>query len=72
MTLTDLATADVIEERRATGVTFRPLTHRGAVWLHNNVTSKPWEWSAVGVIVEGATAGAVREFAEAAGLKVAQ
>lgn len=72
MTRSDLATADVLEEHRATGVTFRPLTHRGAVWLHEHVTSKPWEWSVNGVSVAHATAPAVREFAGAAGLKVAQ
>lgn len=70
MTLQDLATADIAVEEHGTVTLLRPLTRAGGQWLHDNVSSEPWQWMGVALAAEPRLVPAVIEGAQADGLKV--
>jgi hypothetical protein len=71
MTLQDLAQADIVVEDHGSVVMLRPMTRAGAVWLHENVSSEPWQWMGNGLAAEPRMVREVLEGAQDAGLMVA-
>lgn len=71
MTLTDLAQADILVEDHGSVVLLRPLTRAGGVWLHDNVSSEPWQWLGAALAAEPRLVQPVIAGAEADGLRVA-
>ena len=71
MTLSDLATADIVVENHGTVVMLRGMTHAGGIWLHDNVSSEPWQWMGNALAAEPRMVQDVIDGAEADGLKVA-
>lgn len=71
MTLNDLATADLVVEDHGTVALLRPMTRLGGQWLHDNVSSEPWQWMGPALACEPRLVQPVIDGAEADGLRVA-
>jgi hypothetical protein len=71
VTLNDLAHADILVEDHGTVALLRPLTKRGAFWLHDNVCSEPWQWMGPALAAEPRLVPQVLNGAVEAGLRVA-
>ena len=71
MTLNDLATADILIESHGSVTLLRALTRTGGLWLHENVSSEPWQWMGNAVAADPRMVQAVIDGAEADGLRVA-
>jgi hypothetical protein len=71
VTLSDLATADIVVEDHGTVAMLRPMTRAGGIWLHDNVCSEPWQWMGTALAAEPRLVPQVLNGAVEAGLKVA-
>lgn len=71
MTLNDLATADLMVSNHGTVVMLHAMSRDGAAWLHENVSSEPWQWVGNAIACEPRMVQDVLDGAMDDGLKVA-
>lgn len=64
------AQADLTVEDHGTIALLRPLTRRAGIWLHEHVSSEPWQWLGLAVAAEPRTVPDVVAGARADGLVV--